>query len=87
MPELVKLPRLRLRGLMCIPKAQASESEKRMTFTRMKTLFDRMNAQGYELDTLSMGMSADYLLAIEEGATLVRVGSSIFGQRNYSSKI
>ena len=72
---------------MCIPKAQASELEKRKTFAKMKTLFDRFNNQGFKLDTLSMGMSADYVWAIEEGATLVRVGSSIFGQRNYSSKI
>ena len=84
LPELLTLPQLSLRGLMCIPKAQASELEKRRTFAKMKTLFDRFNNQGFKLDTLSMGMSADYVWAIEEGATLVRVGSSIFGQRNYS---
>ena len=69
---------------MCIPKADADDERKRETFRAMKRLFDQYVSQGYAMDTLSMGMSADYTIAIEEGATLVRVGSSIFGVRNYS---
>lgn len=82
--QLKGLPNLCLRGLMCIPKAQASEEEKRKTFSKMKALFDNCIKKGYSFDTLSMGMSADYIIAIEEGSTLVRVGSSIFGARDYS---
>ena len=50
----------------------------------MKKIFEDCRAKGYAFDTLSMGMSADYEVAIEEGSTLVRVGSAIFGARNYS---
>lgn len=78
------LPNIQLRGLMCIPKADADETEKRQTFARMKKIFEDCRAKGYAFDTLSMGMSADYEVAIEEGSTLVRVGSAIFGARNYS---
>ena len=78
------LPNIQVRGLMCIPKADADEMEKRQTFARMKRIFDDCRAKGYAFDTLSMGMSADYEVAIEEGSTLVRVGSAIFGARNYS---
>lgn len=81
--ELAPLPNLCLRGLMCIPRAEADLTEKHRTFSKMKKLFDDCIAQGYAFDTLSMGMSADYECAIEEGATLVRVGSSIFGARTY----
>ena len=84
LPQLVNLSNLRLRGLMCIPRADADDERKRETFRAMKRLFDQCDSQGYAMDTLSMGMSADYMIAIEEGATLVRVGSSIFGARNYS---
>lgn len=84
--ELETLPRLRVRGLMCIPKADADESQKRAAFGQMRALFKECIAQGYEFDTLSMGMSADYVCAIEEGSTLVRVGSAIFGARDYSKK-
>ena len=78
--ELIKLPRLKLRGLMCIPKAQADDLHRRAVFKEMRALFDACVARGYKLDTLSMGMSADYVCAIEEGSTLVRVGSAIFIQ-------
>lgn len=85
--ELIKLPRLKLRGLMCIPKAQADDLHRRAVFKEMRALFDACVARGYKLDTLSMGMSADYICAIEEGSTLVRVGSAIFGARDYSKKL
>lgn len=68
-------PRLKLRGLMCIPEKDSD------AFYRMKSLFDEMNAEGFELDTLSMGMSDDYGRAVEAGSTMVRIGSAIFGER------
>ncbi len=75
-----RLPRLKLRGLMSIPKPGA---DPRSSFRELKKLRDELNAQGWALDTLSMGMSGDFELAIEEGATIIRVGSAIFGNRNY----
>lgn len=74
------LPKLRLRGLMAIP---APDGDPRPGFRLLRSLRDELNARGFELDTLSMGMSGDYEIAIQEGATLVRVGSAIFGKRNY----
>ncbi|WP_079416941.1 YggS family pyridoxal phosphate-dependent enzyme [Thiomonas intermedia] len=77
------LPRLRLRGLMCIPEARTGTSAQREPFARLRLLRDAMAAEhGLALDTLSMGMSADLEAAILEGATLVRVGSAIFGARS-----
>jgi len=75
------LPRLTLRGLMTIPEPTANETLQRQQFTQMRTLLKDLNQQGIALDTLSMGMSSDYKIAIEEGATIVRVGSAIFGAR------
>lgn len=72
------LPKLKLRGLMAIP---APDQDPRPGFRLLRELKDELNAQGYKLDTLSMGMSGDYEIAIQEGATLVRVGSAIFGTR------
>ncbi len=77
------MPRLRLRGLMAIPEPVADFDMQRKSFARLRQLFENLNAQGCGLDTLSMGMSADMKAAIAEGATIVRVGSAIFGQRNY----
>lgn len=68
-------------GLMCIPPYQVNPEDGRVYFERMRNLYDRLNAKGYQLTKLSMGMSADYALAIEEGANIVRVGSAIFGAR------
>jgi pyridoxal phosphate enzyme (YggS family) len=83
--QIVQLPRLQLRGLMAIPAASLSETELRTTFQVMRKLFQRLQAIKPEsVDTLSMGMSGDYPIAIEEGATLVRVGTAIFGARQYS---
>ncbi len=75
------LPRLTLRGLMTIPEPTDNETLQRQQFTQMRTLLKDLNQQGIALDTLSMGMSSDYKIAIEEGATIVRVGSAIFGAR------
>lgn len=77
-----RLEGLRLRGLMCIPEPTMDESILRSRFRALVKLRDRLNSQlNLALDTLSMGMSADMLIAIEEGATIVRVGSAIFGTR------
>ena len=75
------LPRLRLRGLMCILPAGQSPQDNRHGFHALALLLQQINAQGGALDTLSMGMSADYREAIEQGATLIRVGTAIFGPR------
>jgi pyridoxal phosphate enzyme (YggS family) len=75
------LPRVRLRGLMCIPPPQPDRAAERAVFARLRILLEELNASGHKLDTLSMGMSADFESAIAEGATLVRVGTAIFGAR------
>jgi pyridoxal phosphate enzyme (YggS family) len=77
------LPNLRLRGLMAIPEPETDYDKQRASFRKLRTLFDQLNAQGFGLDTLSMGMSADMAAAVAEGATIVRVGSAIFGARSY----
>ncbi|MDP2760488.1 MAG: YggS family pyridoxal phosphate-dependent enzyme [Sideroxyarcus sp.] len=76
-----RLPQLRLRGLMAIP-APAAGSQQRAPFARMRELLEDLNRQGLQLDTLSMGMSHDFAAAILEGATIVRIGTAIFGSRN-----
>jgi PLP dependent protein len=76
-----ELPRLKLRGLMCIPPYRHSFEEQMALFGRMRTYFDELNAKGFALDTLSMGMSGDLDAAIAAGATLVRIGTAIFGAR------
>jgi len=75
------LPRLKLRGLMCLPPGEEAEDAQRRWFAELRRLFERLNAQGAGLDTLSMGMTADLEAAVLEGATLVRVGTAIFGPR------
>jgi len=76
------LPRLRLRGLMCIPPPQADEALQHEPFRRLREVLLDLNRGGHSLDTLSMGMSADLEAAIAEGATIVRVGTAIFGPRD-----
>jgi pyridoxal phosphate enzyme (YggS family) len=76
------LPRLRLRGLMAIPEPVAGLQAQRVPHRRLRELLERLRDGGLALDTLSMGMSADLEAAILEGATIVRVGSAIFGARN-----
>ncbi len=75
------LPRLRLRGLMCIPPEETEPGRQRAWFARLRVLRDSLNAGGLSLDTLSMGMSGDFEAAIQEGATLIRIGTAIFGSR------
>lgn len=74
-------PQLQLRGLMAIPAPHPEPERSRGAFRAMKTLFDQLARTHPGVDTLSMGMSADYPLAIEEGATLVRIGTALFGAR------
>ena len=75
------LPNIALRGLMAIPQPSTDPHQQRAQFHRLRQLFEQLKAQGYALDTLSMGMSDDLEAAVAEGATIVRVGSAIFGQR------
>jgi len=76
-----RLPRLRLRGLMTVPEPSDDQSLQRARFRSLRELLERLRAQGLVLDTLSMGMSGDLESAIAEGATMVRVGTAIFGER------
>ncbi|MDP5009547.1 MAG: YggS family pyridoxal phosphate-dependent enzyme [Glaciimonas sp.] len=78
------LPRLKLRGLMAIPEPTDDVENQRAAFAQVRTLFEQLNDEGLGLDTLSMGMSSDMTAAITEGATIVRVGSAIFGSRIYT---
>jgi pyridoxal phosphate enzyme (YggS family) len=80
--QLALLPRIRLRGLMAIPSPAADFANQREPFGRLRRLFEQLVNEGLPLDTLSMGMSNDIEAAIAEGATLVRVGTAIFGERN-----
>jgi hypothetical protein len=75
------LPRLRLRGLMAIPEATSDFAAQRASFRRLRELSQRLQADGLSLDSLSMGMSHDLEAAIAEGATWLRVGTAIFGER------
>ncbi|MGJ7915712.1 YggS family pyridoxal phosphate-dependent enzyme [Massilia sp. LXY-6] len=77
------LPNLRLRGLMAIPEPQEDPELQRVPFARLRELAQAIVKSGIHLDTLSMGMSGDMHAAILEGATIVRVGSAIFGARHY----
>ena len=77
-----RLPRLALRGLMCIPPEETEPARQRAWFARLRDLRDDLNAAGCWLSsTLSMGMSADFEAAIQEGATIVRLGTVLFGAR------
>jgi len=75
------LPRVRLRGLMAIPEPADSLEQQRAPHRALRQLMERLQGQGLLLDTLSIGMSADLEAAVLEGATLVRIGSAIFGER------
>ncbi|MDR2508455.1 MAG: YggS family pyridoxal phosphate-dependent enzyme [Candidatus Accumulibacter sp.] len=81
--RIAALPRLTLRGLMVIPEPEDDFSRQRAAFRCARALFDELKKEGLALDTLSMGMSHDFEAAIAEGSTLVRVGTAIFGERNY----
>ncbi|MEW6766128.1 MAG: YggS family pyridoxal phosphate-dependent enzyme [Pseudomonadota bacterium] len=75
------LPALRLRGLMAIPRPSDDPSAQQESFRRVRALFEALRVEGLPLDTLSMGMSGDLEAAVMEGATLIRVGTAIFGAR------
>jgi uncharacterized pyridoxal phosphate-containing UPF0001 family protein len=85
---IAELPGLRLRGLMAIPEPTEDQQKQHAAFRQTRELLMQLQAALplLQLDTLSMGMSADMVAAIEEGATIVRVGSAIFGQRERTSK-
>lgn len=74
-------PRLALRGLMAIPAPHPDPERSRLAFRRMRELFERLRASHPQADTLSMGMSDDFAIAVAEGATMVRIGSALFGPR------
>ena len=79
--QIAALPRLKLRGLMCIPEPTDDFAEQCAAFRRLQQRFTQLKDSGLPLDTLSMGMSHDLEAAIAEGATLVRIGTAIFGER------
>jgi len=76
------LSRLKLRGLMTIPAPENDKEKQHIPFRQLHSLFEALNAKGFHLDTLSMGMTDDMEAAIMEGATIVRIGTAIFGPRN-----
>lgn len=80
-----KMPRLKLRGLMAIPEPRETSEERMIPLRAMRLLFDRYRER-FGFDTLSMGMTHDMLEALSCGATLVRIGTAIFGGRDYSKK-
>lgn len=80
--QVAQLPRLKLRGLMCMPPAETEVARQRAWFGETRRLFEELNECGLGLDTLSMGTSLDFEAAIAEGATIVRVGTTIFGPRS-----
>jgi PLP dependent protein len=79
--DIAALPRLKLRGLMCLPPPESDRQRQQYWLHQLRELFESVNADGAGLDTLSMGMSADLEAAIHEGATIVRVGTDLFGPR------
>ncbi len=84
-PELaaacMELPQIRLRGLMCLPRIRTKFEDQRRPFARLRQLAGTLRDMGIDTDTLSMGMSADFRAAIFEGATIVRIGTALFGER------
>jgi len=85
--EIAKLPHVRIRGLMTVAPYVVDSEENRAFFRKIKQLsvdIDNQNIDNVSMDILSMGMTGDYMVAIEEGATMVRVGTGIFGERDYS---
>jgi pyridoxal phosphate enzyme (YggS family) len=80
--EIATMPRLRLRGLMCLPAIRETFEEQRVGFARTRELAESLARDGLGMDTLSMGMSDDFRAAIMEGATIVRIGTALFGPRD-----
>ena len=85
--KISQFPRLKLRGLMAIPKPESEPEQQKIALRKMKDLFNRLQQRFESVDTLSMGMSDDMASAIECGSTMVRIGTAIFGERNYSQKV
>jgi pyridoxal phosphate enzyme (YggS family) len=79
------LPSLRLRGLMSIPESADTLAQQRAPHRALHALYETLRADGLALDTLSAGMSSDLEAAVLEGATMVRIGTAIFGARTYAS--
>ena len=79
--KVAALPRIQLRGLMCLPKMRSGVDAQRKPFARLRELSDTLLTDGIAIDTLSMGMSGDYQAAILEGSTIVRIGTAVFGPR------
>jgi len=80
--QVAELPNLKLRGLMAIPTPQDNYEAQRKPFAQLRQAFEQLNEKGFNCDTLSMGMTHDMAAAIAEGATLVRIGTAIFGERS-----
>ena len=85
--KISQFPRLKLRGLMAIPKPESEPEQQKISLRKMKDLFTRLQPRFESVDTLSMGMSDDMASAIECGSTMVRIGTAIFGERDYSQKV
>jgi len=79
-----ELPNLNLRGLMCLPMTRASHEQQRKPFKELKKLYENLNKEKFHLDTLSMGMTNDFSAAIQEGSTIIRIGTALFGPRDKS---
>jgi len=79
--KVAALPRIQLRGLMCLPKVRSGVDAQREPFAHLRELSDTLLSDGIAIDTLSMGMSGDYQAAILEGSTIVRIGTAVFGPR------
>lgn len=85
--KISQFPCLKLRGLMAIPKPESEPEQQKIALRKMKDLFNRLQQRFESVDTLSMGMSDDMASAIDCGSTMVRIGTAIFGERNYSQKV
>ena len=85
LPELAtacaELPNIRLRGLMCLPAIRDEPDAQRIPFAILRELAEKLRTDGVDMDTLSMGMTADFRAAILEGVTIVRIGTALFGER------
>lgn len=84
--EIALLPNLKLRGLMAIPKPEHEPAQQKIALSKMQQLFNRLQTEFEGIDTLSMGMSDDMAAAIECGSTMVRIGTAVFGSRDYGVK-
>ena len=84
--QIAQLPRLQLRGLMGLPQADQSEADTLQSFQALATLFHKIQHLDSQIDTLSMGMSNDMELAIRAGSNMIRIGTALFGARQYPQR-